>query len=238
MPNAPKWVLDVIDKIIMPKLPVMEVTNIELLSASVKKIRFCGDFQNFSFHPGSYMDIRVSDTEVRRYTAAAGDAQSGVMDFVVHLHGPHSGNLFMDGLKIGQKINSSMLKAHKCYDASAGKFVVFGDETSLALASSLFSVFEAQNKQFEFYLELDEQNRNVPELLGLKNCSVFPKNGSFKNEDWIRSLPIMQTQHWNGANFILTGNAKSVQIFRKVLKSQTSAKIISHGYWLEGKKGL
>lgn len=238
MPNAPKWVLDVVEKIIIPKLPLMEVINIELLSPSVKRIRFNGDFKSLSFHPGSYMDMRVSDTEVRRYTAAFNDTENGIMDFIVHLHGIHPGSQYMDRLKIGDKISTSILKPHKCYDKLVRKYVVFGDETSLALACSLFSVLKENKHQFEFYFELDEQNKNVPELLHLENYTVFPKNGSFRTENWITNLPVLQTQEWKDANFILTGNAKSVQTFRKVLKKYTSGKIISHDYWLEGKKGL
>ncbi|RZJ52987.1 MAG: siderophore-interacting protein, partial [Flavobacterium sp.] len=231
MPNAPKWVLDVVEKIFIPKLPLMKVTETELLSPSVKRIRFNGDFKSLNFQPSSYMDIRVSDTEVRRYSAAFSDTKNGIMDFIVHLHGTHPGSEYMRQLNVGDKISPSILKTHKCYNESAKKYVVFGDETSLALACSVFSVFKKNKDQFQFYFELDEENKNVPELLKLENCTVFPKDGSFRNEKWIQDLPVFQTEEWKNANFILTGNAKSVQTFRKVLKNNTSAKIISHGYW-------
>ena len=92
--------------------------------------------------------------------------------------------------------------------------------------------------QYQFCFELDEVNKNAPELLGLKNYTIFTKNGSFRNEKWINDLPVFQTPDWQPANFILTGNVKSVQSFRAVLKNKTTAKIFSQGYWLEGKKGL
>lgn len=92
--------------------------------------------------------------------------------------------------------------------------------------------------QFQFYFELDEENKNVPELLGLKNYTIFQKNGSFRNEKWINDLPIFRTPDWQTANFVLTGNVKSVQTFRKVLKNITTGKIFAKGFWLEGKNGL
>lgn len=238
MPNAPKWVLDVVEKIFIPKLPLMKVTETTLLSPSVKRIRFNGDFKKHSFQPGSYMDIRVGDTEVRRYSAAFSDVENGIMDFIVHLHGEHPGSDYMKRLNVGDKISTSILKPHRCYNELAKKYVVFGDETSLALACSMFSVFKQNNDQFQFYFELDEENKNVPELLELENCTVFSKNNSFRNENWIQNLPVIQEEEWKCANFILTGNAKSVQTFRKVIKANTAAKIIAHGYWLEGRKGL
>lgn len=238
MPNAPKWLLDVVEKIFIPKLPMMEVRSTELLSPSVKRIRFSGDFKKLTFKPGSYMDIRVSDTEVRRYTVAFSDTKNGLMDFIVHLHGAHPGSLFMQRLNVGHKINTSTIKPHKCYSESAKKYVIFGDETSLALACSIFPVLKQNNDQFQFYFELDEENKNVPELLNLENYTVFPKDGSFRNEKWISNLPVIQEEKWKDAHFILTGNAKSVQSFRKVVRGNTAAKIIAHGYWLEGKNGL
>ena len=238
MPNAPKWVLDVVEKIFIPKLPQMKVAETELLSPTVKRIRFNGDFKSLIFKPGSYMDIRVSDTEVRRYSAAFSDTKNGIMDFIVHLHGAHPGSEFMKRLNVGDKINTSIIKPHKCYTETAKKYVVFGDETSLALACSVFSVFKENKDEFQFYFELDEENKNVPELLKLENYTVFPKDGSFSNEKWVQNLPVIQKEEWKEANFILTGNAKSVQTFRKAVKSNTSAKIVAHGYWLEGKNGL
>ena len=74
--------------------------------------------------------------------------------------------------------------------------------------------------------------------MGIENCTVSPKNGSFRNEEWINDLPIFQTTDWQTANFVLTGNVKSVQTFRKILRSKIKGKIFSQGYWLEGKKGL
>lgn len=92
--------------------------------------------------------------------------------------------------------------------------------------------------QFQFYFELDGENKNIPELLGLENFTVFPKNALFRNEKWINELPIFQISDWQTASFILTGNAKSVQTFRAVLKKRVIGKITTQGYWLEGKKGL
>jgi len=238
MPNAPKWVLDAVEKILIPKLPLMKVAQTELLSPSVKRIRFYGDFKKLNFKPGSYMDIRVSDTEVRRYSAAFSDTKNGIMDFIVHLHGAHPGSEYMRKLNVGDKISTSILKPHKCYNESSKKYVVFGDETSLALACSIFSVFKENNDEFQFYFELTEENKNIPELLHLENYTVFAKDGAFRNEKWIQNLPVIQEEKWKDAVFILTGNAKSVQTFRKAAKNNSSAKIVSQGYWMEGKKGL
>ncbi len=237
MPTAPKWMFDVAERL-MPKLPLMEVTHTELLSQAVKKICFKGDLKKLNFQPGSYIDFRVGDTEARRYTASYADTETGALELIVHLHGKAQGSLFMDNLKMGDAINMNTPRTHKYYDKSAKELVVFGDETSLGLARSFLPVLKKNKQPFRFYFELDEANKNIPELLYLENFTVFPKNGLFRNEEWISNLPVIQTPEWQEANFVLTGNVRSAQTFKKVLKNKGHGKIYLHGYWLEGKKGL
>jgi len=55
----------------------------------------------------------------------------------------------------------------------------------------------------------------------------------------IANLPFFKTNKWKTSNFVLTGNVKSMQNFKKVLKSHGFiGKIMTQGYWLEGKTGL
>jgi NADPH-dependent ferric siderophore reductase len=238
MPSAPKWLFDTVEHFI-PKLPLVEVTHTQLLSRSVKKIRFKGDFKNAHFSVGAYIDFRVSDTEARRYTVSNADTQNGFMELIVHLHGNGPGCRFMNNLTAGSRINMNKPRGERnYYDKSAENFIIFGDETSLALACSFLPVLKKNKHQFQFYFELDNENKNVPELLGIENCLIFPKNGSFRNEEWISDLPVFRTVDHHKTNFILTGNGRSAQTFKKVIKIKGIQKIYLHGYWLEGKKGL
>ncbi|MBL1281238.1 MAG: oxidoreductase [Fluviicola sp.] len=237
MPNAPKWALDIAERL-MPKLPLMVVSDTEFLSPSVKRIRFKGDFNKLNFQVGSYMDFRVSDTEIRKYTVSYVDTKKGVLEFIAHLHGEASGSQFISHLQVGDKIKINQPRAYKYYIESIKNQVIFGDETSLGLACSFLPLLKQNSHQFQFYFELDEANKNLPKLLNLENYTVFPKNESFRNEKWISNLPVFQESEWQEANFVLTGNVKSTQAFRRVLKNKTKSRVFLHGYWLEGKKGL
>ena len=239
MPSAPKWLFDVVERLLLPKVPLMEVSIIEYLSPSIKRLRFKGTFNSLHFEVGSYLDFRVSDTEARRYTVSYLDPQKEILEFIVHLHGEGQGRQFMDQLTVGDQIVVSAPRSHKCYEKSLKNQLIFGDETSLALACALLPLLINNHHQFHFYFELDKTNRDVPKLLGIPNCTVFDKDGSFLNEDWISKLPIFQQPTTHDIAFVLTGNAKSVQTFKKAVKnSGNKAKIFSQGYWLEGKKGL
>lgn len=238
MPSAPKWVLDVFDRVLSSKSSMMEVKKVDYLSSTLKRIQFKGNFSQLNFGVGSFIDFRVSDTEARRYTVSCIDLTRGLLELIVHLHGEAPGSCFMEKLHIGDMVSINPPRPYKYYDQSAKKYVIFGDETSLGLASSFLPVLLQHGHQFQFYLELEDQNKGIASLLQLKNCTVFEKNGSFSDEKWVNTLPVVQSPEWQHANFVLTGNAKSVRTFRKVLKAKNIGKIVSHGYWLEGKKGL
>jgi len=237
MPSAPKWLFDVVERL-SAKLPPMEVSHIESLSPSIKRIRFKGDFTHLDFQEGYCIDFRVTDTDVRRYTLSLLDKENGVLELIVHLHGEGPGRRFMDALNVGEQVNVVQPRGHKYYNTMVAKYVIFGDETSLALACSFNEAFQQNLHDYCFIFELDDENTNVPERLGLKNCTVFPKIGLFQDANWIGDLPQLQSADWQGAHFILTGNVLSVQTFRKVLKGFDSGKVHTQGYWLKGKKGL
>lgn len=238
MPRAPKWLFDTVD-LLTTKLPEVKVEEIVFLSPSVKKIRMSGVFDKVKFTVGAYIDFRVTETEVRRYTVSNFDKKTQSIEFIVHLHGKGCGADYMNALQPGDVLSlnkpSTMIK----YNASSFQhYIIFGDESSLGLAQSFAPVLKQNNHIFQFIFELDEENLKIPEILGLESVIVFPKTGLFKNEEWIKKLPVFPLQNEDHIKFILTGNVKSVQTFRKVIKDTTKCKVYLHGYWLEGKKGL
>lgn len=233
--SIPKWMIALFGNKLSPNVTVVEIT---FLSLQIKKIRFQGDISEWDFSIGYASVIRVSETEFRNYTVAYHNKENGVFDIIFHIHGNGVGSKFIESLKVSDELFISPPRGKKLYEQNEQRQFFFGDETSLGVAFAIFPLLKKNNHQFQFYFELDEENKSVPELLELENYTVFAKNNSFRNEKWLNTLPLFQTQEWNIANFALVGNAKSVQIFRKVLKDKKQGNIYSQGYWLEGKKGL
>lgn len=235
--KLPKWAADWTEKAgaIMSGMKILDVAYI---SPNIKKIRFQGDISRMNFQIGYAHVIRVSDTEFRNYTASYHNVPKGILDIIFHIHGNGAGSRYIDGLQPGDELRISIPRGKKMYDPSIKRQFIFGDETSLGLACSILPILQKNKHEYQFYFELDDAHQNVPELLGLKNYTVFSKKNTFRNEQWVDELPVLNTKEWNTANFILTGNVKSVQTFRKKLKEQSSGNIASQGYWLEGKKGL
>lgn len=235
--KLPKWAADWTEKAgsIMSDMKVLEAVYI---NPNIKKIRFQGDIARMNFQIGYANIIRVSDTEFRNYTASYYNVREGILDIIFHIHGNGVGSRYIDGLQQADELRISIPRGKKMYDETNRQQFIFGDETSLGLACSISPVLQKNKHQYQFYFELDDENQNIPALLGFENYMVFPKNNTFKNEQWVSELPVFNSAKWNTANFILTGNVKSVQTFRKTLKGKSRANISSQGYWLEGKKGL
>ncbi|TYR36654.1 siderophore-interacting protein [Sphingobacterium phlebotomi] len=239
MPSAPKWVFDTLD-LFISKIPCVTIDDTAYLSPSIKQFRLKGDFKNLQFPVGAFFDVRVSDTDARRYTVAHINEEKDKLVLIIHLHGKGCGSDYMHQLKTGDTIRLNNPRTEqKYYDETAKKIVFFGDETSLALACSFLPIVKKNKLPIRFIFELDEENKLVPGLLGLENSIIYSKNNLFEDATWIREhLTILNSENWQNAYYVLTGNVKSVQTFRKVIKSKTTAKIKHHGYWLDGKKGL
>lgn len=233
--SIPRWVGDLFESTLRPNAKVLETSYI---SSQIKRIRFQGNISKMNFQIGYANVLRVSETEYRNYTAAYHDKEKGIVDIIFHIHTNGVGSDYFDALKTGDETYIGPSRGKKLYDPGIKNQFFFGDETSLGVACALLPLLKKNNQQFQFYFELDEENKNVPAFLGLENFAVFPKDGSFRNEKWINYLPLFKTDEWTNANFSLVGNVKSVQAFRKILKHKTQGKIYSQGYWLEGKKGL
>lgn len=233
--SIPKWVGDLFANSLHPNSKAIEISYI---TPEIKKIRFKGDIAKMSFEIGLANAIRVSETEFRNYTVAYYDKKNGIFDILFHIHGNGIGSQYINAVKRDDELYISIPRGRKIYNSNIKQQFFFGDETSFGVAYALLHFFKKNNHQFQFYFELNEINKGVPEQLGLENVSIYPKKGLFKDEEWLSNLPPLKTEEWNEANFILLGNAKSVQIFRKILKNKTRGNIESQGYWLEGKKGL
>lgn len=233
--TIPKWAGELLESVVGQRA---EVIHAKYLSPYLKKVRFRSNIAHMNFQIGYASVIRVNDIEYRNYTIAYHDIRTGILDIIFHLHDNGPGSQYAHNLNIGDQLYISNPRGRKIYQQKIKHQFFFGDETSLGLACSLLPMLKQNKHLFQFYLELDDENKEVPALLGLENYQIFPKDGSFSHEKWIADLPIFYDEEWLDASYILVGNVISIQTFRKVLKNKGAKRISAQGYWSQGKKGL
>ncbi|WP_126973803.1 siderophore-interacting protein [Gynurincola endophyticus] len=238
MPRIAKWLGDTIENLLDSKFPLLTVIDVRNITDSIKRITFQGEPEVSAFSIGSAVLIRVSDTEYRNYTPSAYDAVKGVMEIIVHVHGSGPGSKLMNHLRPGDVLRTSIPRGIGWYRETVPAYILWGDETSLGLAYSYHSRFVQQGNAFHYYFELNEENREAPAHLGLSNYTVFKKGTVFNNPALLNELPVWGFPE-NETTYVVTGNVKAVQTIRKVIKTMDKkGRILSKGFWLEGKTGL
>lgn len=240
MPTAPKWLNDALEKIAPSFIRMVKVERSVYLNPYLKKVRLIGDFTTLNFIPGFTISLRVTPNDLRHYTVSYADHSKKAIEFVAYLHGNAVGAEYVRNLQpADQKIKLAVLGSDKQYDPTIKRQLIFGDETSLSLMLSFLPFLKRNDHQFIFYIELEEENRVIPEIIGLCNYKIFSKNDVFRKVERIQQLPLLSNPDWSDANIVLTGNVNSIRNFRKALKvNDHKGKIYVKGYWLEGKKGL
>lgn len=217
----------------------MRVEKTCYVNSKILKVQFKGDLSGINFQLGYAVAIRVSNTDFRNYTPSFVDVEKGILEIIFHIHSNSVGCSYIEKMKKEYEVLISIPRGPKQYHSKVKKQLIFGDETSLGLMVAFLPALQQNGHQFQFYIELDEENKAVPELLGLENYTVFSKQDIFRSKEKIRELPVIENDEWSTANVILTGNVTALQNFRKVLKEQYhKGKIYVKGFWLEGKKGL
>jgi len=239
MPRAAKWVIDAMEGLMGSKLPLMTVVSSRYINNNIKLIRFEGRLTGMDFQLGYAVAVRVSDTEFRNYTASFVDIDKGILEIIFHIHQTAVGCMSMDRLMAGDKVRITFPRGVRQYDGKVKRQVLFGDETSLGLACSFQNILKRNNHQYRFLFELEYENAQVPSLLGLENYVVLAKKSSSKRQDWLDRFSLISLKDWSSSNFVLVGNASSVQLFKKILKEQDiKGKVFAKAYWAEGRKGL
>lgn len=240
MPRIVKWMGDAMESLLASKMPLMEVIATQYISAAVKKIRFRGNLSGMHFEPGYAVVIRVNATDYRNYTPSFSDVEQGILEIIVHLHGNAPGALLMDRLQAGDTLRVSMPRGRKIYQKDIHQHVLTGDETTLGLAISLYPHLKNNGHSFHFYFELDEQNTTTPGLSGIDHYTVIPKGSAPVYGPLLQEILLHKATGPLACNFILAGNAASVQACRKALKQNniSGRNIQAQAYWMAGKTGL
>lgn len=238
MPKIPKWLGDTMETVFSAMMHKAIVEDITFLDDKLINVRFAGDFQKIKFVPGNVVEFRINETEYRHYTPAFFDSEKGICDILFYLHGKGPGSMWASTLKKANRINLIGPGGKLSYNPQSKYHLFFGDETSLSVFTCLKEIINENDQNYLCILELEDEHRHWPELTGL-SADVVSKSPDDPAREAILYLDGLQDL-WDDATFYLTGNAKSIQAFRKALIARhiKSSQIRTEPYWADGKTGL
>lgn len=217
-----------------------------LTESTVREVRVLGDsFRELvvqsevlkaqRFAVGDKAQVLVPGPEMRTYTPYGFDAALGTLRFLVYVHGDTPGSAWGRTVKVGDVVRF-MAQGSLPLEGLSGPAVVFGDETSFAVAHSL----SRSRPRVRAVFEVSSRAASMPalEALGLEGASLVEKGPGHLEAvaQAVRSALAADL----GATLVLTGQGPSIQALRAALKSNA----VPHAgqkvkaYWSPGKRGL
>jgi NADPH-dependent ferric siderophore reductase len=190
---------------------------------------------------GDKLQIMILESGPRTYTPFSHDASAGTIELLAYVHGDTPGAAWVRDLRTGARFRAFGPRGSLALSSLNGPVVLFGDETSFAIAVALQQVRGANDAlSFVFECSAPEEAERVLSDLGLSQHSVIARQPARAHLNAVESeIRAALAQHPN-AHLVLTGHAQMIQAIRAAFKSQPAAYTDQKvkAYWADGKRGL
>lgn len=232
--------------LVKPFVREAEVLTCEPMSAEFVHVKLGGKaLEGVSWRPGDKLQVQMGGFTFRTYTPIMWDAKQGHTQLLVYLHGGARGADWARGLKQGQRCAFFGPRRSLELDRLDTAALIFGDETSFAMATSLVTTRPhfARSPDVGYVFEVTSAARARPiiDQLGLRNVTLVERLPDDAHLATVRShLDGKLGDPTRGPGIVLSGKASSIQTLTRALRSDGVARsrIMSKAYWAPGKKGL
>ncbi|MEI9950096.1 MAG: siderophore-interacting protein [Pseudomonadota bacterium] len=232
-----KIIGDSLKKLFFRELTVVSVRD---LSAQFKRIEFVSDaLRGARFSTGDKVQVAL-DEGPRTYTPFSFDGARGTLSLLLYLHGDGSSARWGKGLSEGDRAHAFGPRGSLALASESGPIVLFGDETSFALARALLESPRTSSVHFIFEASRSGESSPVLDALELPNTGLVERREDQSHlsevEDRVRAALAREP----GTRLVLTGKAQSIQALRARLKARPVAHAgqLVKAYWSPGKRGL
>jgi len=214
------------------------IAAVETLSPRFRLIDLESDeLKGVTWLPGQKVQVGIgAGFSSRTYTPLLWDADAGWTRLLVFLHGDGPGSQWAGSLRKGDACQ--FFGPRRSLDMSLGDepVVLFGDETSFALAMAMAGKSPVAELIFE--VSDAEESRGVLTAIGLGRATVVERRDG---DAHLSAIGADLARHVaSGARFVLTGRGQSIQSVSQALKKSgmASSSVKSKAYWSPGKTGL
>lgn len=213
------------------------ITEVRPIGARFRRLVLTGPaVSTTSFRPGDKVQVFVGDDGMRTYTPFDWDPAAGTVSLLVFVRDGSAGSRFGREAKVGDEVAYFGPRGSLALDGIDGRAVLFGDETSFALARSL----GARHPGSRTILEVDaiDEGREVADALGLAGVDLVARAADGSH---LETLAARLAESADGATSIVwSGRARSIQTLRKKLDARAvkPRRNLAKAYWAEGRVGL
>lgn len=189
------------------------------------------------FQPGDKIQVLLPSREVRTYTPLRWDAETGATALLVHRRAPTPAGVWIRELAVGD-VCRFVGPQRSLRLPALGPVVLFGDETSCAVALALAAA--TPGRTFACVLEGTDEpaiRTALGDLAG--RATIVPREPAEAHMPaLVRALQAALARS-PGAHLLLTGRAQAIQGVRAACKAKAlPSPAATRAYWSLGKAGL
>ncbi|SFM95187.1 NADPH-dependent ferric siderophore reductase, contains FAD-binding and SIP domains [Bradyrhizobium sp. Rc3b] len=216
------------------------VAGVRTLSPHFRLVELEGEaLENVAWTAGDKIQVAMgSGLSARTYTPMSWDAGNGRTRLLAFAHGDGPGSRWASGLRAGNACQ--FFGPRRSFDLAdlGAPIVLFGDETSFGLAAALRDSLQAGGALHLFEAADVAESRLVLDSIGLGQARLIARSADDTHLATAESELLRLAA--NGAQFVLTGKAPSIQRVGRALKAAgvASSRIRAKAYWAPGKTGL
>jgi ferric-chelate reductase (NADPH) len=238
MATVKKLLGDVLGKLVFRELTVDQARSV---APGFRRLDLSGEgMRGAPFEAGDKVQIML-DGDMRTYTPFAVDRARGALSFLVYSHGDSPGAAWGRRVAVGDRIRVFGPRGSLPLTGLTGPVLLFGDETSFAVARALRDARGGDVKGTAFVFEVTSKAAAAAALahLELGDAQVVERRGE-AHLDEVELQVRRELAAQPLANLVLTGKAQSIQALRARLKAKppTYAGQKVKPYWAVGKRGL
>ncbi|MBR0782967.1 siderophore-interacting protein [Bradyrhizobium iriomotense] len=216
------------------------VVTVETLSPDFRLIELEGEaLRDLAWTAGQKIQVAMgAGLSARTYTPMSWDIGRGRTRLLAFAHGDGPGARWASGLREGDTCQFFGPRRSLDLAGLEAPVVLFGDETSFGLAAAMRDNLQAGGALHMFEATDVVESRQVLDAVSLSEARLIARSGGDAHLAEIEAEMLRLAA--NGAQFVLTGKASSIQRISRALKaaSVASSRIKAKAYWAPDKTGL
>lgn len=239
LPKPPSRLANAITRLVTRSATLSES---RLLDERFRLVTLSGEsLRGVRWTPGQKVQVAVGGWAYRTFTPLSWDAVNGSTQLLLFLHGQAPAAAWGRALNVGDSCALFGPRASLDLDALERPALLFGDETSFALAHAMrFTARGADGVRVVLEVTSKSVAEGVLGHLGIADAELIERRPDDSHLSEVEELAVNHLQARSIKSCALSGKASSIQRLNKRLRSLglSSRQVRTRAYWAPGKVGL